>query len=51
MKLDRESYPGNPETARRIQDLISVVTGEPLPRSVREPDRFANRLRESEANR
>ena len=49
MKPSSGGYPGDdPGLARKIQDMISVVAGEKLPRRIREPEKFARRLRMQE---
>ncbi len=35
------TYPGNPETARRVQDEVARTTGDPLPATERRKARGA----------
>lgn len=46
-------YPpeGNPERAKQILNYIAAVAGTPLPRRVREPEKFAARLTAQETTR
>jgi len=51
--MSRHTYPpeGNPERAREIRNLVASVAGTPVPRYVREPERFADRLHPQEVKR
>ncbi len=42
--MKRRSYPGDPVVAKVLCEYIAVVAGTPLPRRVREPERFVKRI-------
>lgn len=42
--MKRQPYPGDPVVARVLREYIAVVAGTPLPRRVREPERFVKRI-------
>ncbi len=45
------TYPGNPETARRVQDEVARTTGDPLPRHTAEPAAYIAALEASKEAR
>lgn len=47
--MRRNEYPINPANAIRIRHYIAAVAGTPLPKRVREPDRFAQVLKGAKA--
>jgi hypothetical protein len=45
------TYPGNPETARRVQDEVARATGDPLPRHAAEPAAFSRAIEIAQEDR